>query len=172
MTKRPTTTPATAPDPEATDARRRRRWIILAVVAVAAAAIAMGVLGSLLLGAGDSVAAKDVMACVPSDESRDFTKAENKENPHEVGGCPPKGAPSVDGLVQEATDTGFDLVTIDGDKRSYPVRPADRPYIDIQHAQSHAALGQPVTIYTKRVDGDDVIIYMTDSTLDFAKSKD
>ncbi|MCW2956660.1 MAG: hypothetical protein JWO69_1529 [Thermoleophilia bacterium] len=158
--------------PEAEPAPRRRLWIILAVLAVLAAATAMGVLASLLIGAGDSVAADDVMACVPSQESRDFTKPENKENPHEVGGCPPKDAPSVDGLVQEATETGFDLVTIDGDRRTYPVRPADRPYIDIQHAQSHASLGQPVTIYTKEVDGEEVIIYMADSTLDFSDTKD
>jgi hypothetical protein len=116
------------------------------------------VLGSLLLGAGDSSPAKDVMACIPS---RDFTKGKAHT-------CPPKGAPHVVGLVQDTTATGFEIVTIDGERRSFKVRPADRPYIDIQHAQSHASLGQPIRVYTKRVDGDTVIIYLDDPPLTFS----
>jgi len=148
------------PTPE--ERRKRRVWTIVAIVMVLAAAGSVGVLVSLLLGAGSSGPGKDVMACVLTNTDRDFTNKHPKN-----AKCPPKGAPHVDGLVQEATDTGFNLITVDGTRKSYKVRAPDRPYIDVQHAQSHASLGQPVRIYTKDVDGSDVIIYMVDSPLSF-----
>ena len=147
--------PPTAEEERA--ARTRKRWTIIAVVAVVIALAALGVLGALLLGAGNSSPAKDVMACIPS---RDFTKGKGHT-------CPPKGAPHVTGLVQDTTKTGFDIVTLDGKHLSFKVRPADRPYIDVQHAQSHASLGQPIRVYTKVVDGDTVIIYLDDPPLTF-----
>jgi hypothetical protein len=164
---------AEAAEAEAAKQRRsRKRWKIIAGVMVVLAAISMGVLASLLIGAGNSVPAKDVLACIPN---RDYTKSSPSGGSSGVAGgahptdakCPPKGAPHVDGLIQDVTDNGFDLITIDGDRRSYKVRSADRPYIDIQHAQTHANIGQPVRIYTKDVEGEEVIIYMIDSKLQF-----
>jgi hypothetical protein len=146
-----------------------RFWKIAAVVAVAAAALAMGSLGYLLFAADDSNVGSDVRACIPN---RDFTASAPKGGSSGIAGdtaktetCPRKGDKYVEGLVQEATATGFDLVTMDGDKRSYKVRPADRPYIDVQHAQSHATLGQPVRVYLEKIDGEWCIVYLTDPPL-------
>ena len=157
------------PDEDERARRANRTWKIVAGIMVVAAAVSMGVLASLLIGAGSSTPADDVLACI---QDRDFTKSTSKGSgsggAHAVTEkCPPKGAPHIDGLVQEATDTGFDLITVDRERKSFVVREADRPYIDIQHAQTHAASGQPVRIFTKEVDGEDVIVYMVDSPLRF-----
>lgn len=141
----------------ARDRRSKRLWIGVAAVAVLAAALAVGVLVSLLFGSGTTKVANDVLACV---SNRDFT-ATAKHN------CPPKGATRVDGLIEHANTTEIDVVTIDGKRFTYVVRPPDVPYLDIPHAQQHAALGQPTTIYTKRYHGDTVVIYMKDSDLNF-----
>lgn len=145
-------------------------WKIAAVVAVVAAVGAMGSLGWLLLRAGDDAPSSEVRACIPN---RDFTKSAPKDGASGVAGgahptdgeCPPKGARHVDGLVQDATATGFDLITMDGEKESFAVRPADRPYIDVQHAQSHASLGQPIRVYLEKIDGEEVIVYLADPPL-------
>lgn len=146
-------------------------WKIAAVVAVVAALGAMGTLGWLLLRAGDDAPSSQVRACVPN---RDFTTSAPKAGASGTAGgahptdgtCPPKGARYVDGLVQDATATGFDLITLDGEKESFAVRPADRPYIDVQHAQSHASLGQPIRVWLERIDGEDVIVYLADPPLE------
>jgi hypothetical protein len=152
-------------DGEAGDGERRaggsrRLWKWLAAIAVIAAAGSVGVLGWLLLNPGQTKVASNVMACIPN---HDFTK--NAKHT-----CPPSDAQHVDGLVENVTDTTLDVVTIDGKRYSYEVRPADLPYLDIPHAQQHAALGQPMTVYTKKAGGDTVIVYMRDSTINFQKA--
>lgn len=150
-------TDATATEPAKTPPSYALR-IVLAVT-VLAAAVAMGVLGSLLLGAGGSSSAPggDVRACILD---RDFTKGARAN-------CPPKGAKHYDGLIQNASGATFDLTTVDGEELTFGVRKPDRPYIDIQHAQTHASLGLPVRVFVERIDGDDVIVYMENSTLRF-----
>lgn len=146
--------------PAATRSRIGRSLRVALVVLVLAAAGGMGVLASLLLGAGGggaSKAAGDVRACIPD---RDFTKQAKPR-------CPPAGAKHYDGLVQDVTDDGFSLTTVDGEDLSFTVRAPDRPYIDVQHAATHASLGQPVRVYIERIGGEDVIVYMEDSALRF-----
>lgn len=133
----------------------QRFWKIAASITVLCAIASMSLLGYLLIHAGSSKVASDVKACID-----DYSASANSKPK-----CPPKNTSFVDGLVKDATDTGFDLVTSSGEKKSYKVRPADRPYIDIQHAQTHASLGQPVRIYIKKIDGEKVIVYMTDPPL-------
>jgi len=149
--------PELTPEERSRARRTKRLWIGAASVAVLAALLAVGVLASILLGAGDTKVASDVMACI---STRDFTDGA-KNN------CPPKGAKRVDGLIESATNSRIDVVTIDNQRLTYVVRPPDVPYLDIPHAQQHAALGQPTTIYSKRLNGDAVIVYMKDSTLNF-----
>ncbi|MCW2973103.1 MAG: hypothetical protein JWN72_1376 [Thermoleophilia bacterium] len=146
-----------APEEQARARRTRRLWIGAAAAAVLAAALAVGVLVSLLFGPGTTKVAKDVLACV---SNRDFTKGAKHT-------CPPKGATRVDGLIETATKSQIDVVTTDGRRFSYVVRPADAPYLDIPHAQQHAALGQPTTIYTRDYKGATVVVYMKDSDLNF-----
>ncbi|MBC7461196.1 MAG: hypothetical protein H7287_07530 [Thermoleophilia bacterium] len=145
------------PEEQARPRRTRRLWIGAAAAAVLAAALAVGVLVSLLFGPGTTKVASDVLACV---STRDFTQGA-KHN------CPPKGAARVDGLIETASTTQIDVVTTDGRRFTYVVRPADAPYLDIPHAQQHAALGQPTTIFTRRYKGATVVVYMKDSDLNF-----
>ena len=141
-----------------------RGWKIAAGIAVLAAMVALGALGSLLfLDDSDSdKPAGDVKACVPS---HDFTKTSTDKGDE----CPPKGAKSQDGLVQKTSKGGFTMQVIEGGKLGkvvkLHVREPDRPYIDIAHAQTHAALGQPIRVYTKRIDGQDAVVYMEDAPL-------
>jgi hypothetical protein len=141
-----------------------RGWKIAAGIAVLAAMVALGALGSLLfLGDGGSgTPAGDVKACVPS---HDFTKTSTDTGDE----CPPKGAKSQDGLVQKTSKGGFTMQVIEDGKLGkvvkLHVREPDRPYIDIAHAQTHAALGQPIRVYTKRIDGQDAVVYMEDAPL-------
>lgn len=158
----------TQDEPRLGDANSRF-WKFAAVFAVIAAVAAIGSLGYLLFAADDSEIASDVRACIPN---RDFTASAPEGGSSGIPGddsttetCPRKGDKWVEGLVQEATATGFDLVTSDGEKASYKVRPADRPYIDVQHAQSHASLGQPVRIYLEKIDGEECIVFLTDPPL-------
>lgn len=134
-----------------------RAWKIAAVVSVVVAVAVLGVLASLLVGAGGSEPAKDVRACIPD---RNFTKGKKPR-------CPPAGVPYVDGLVGDTTGTGFDLRGMDGSQHHFTVRGPDKPYIDVQHAQTHASLGQPVRIYHRKIDGRDSVVYMVDSPLQF-----
>jgi hypothetical protein len=145
-----------------------RGWKIAAVVAVVAAVGSLGVLGALLFGGGSgSEPAADVRACIIDPASRDFTK-DGAEGGHvRPENCPPEGASQKDGLVQKTSAGGFTIREIQagrlaGEVRLY-VRTPDRPYIDIAHAQTHAALGQPVRVYTLDVDGRESVVYMEDS---------
>ena len=139
-----------------------RGWRIAAIVAVLAAATSLGVLGSLLLGGESGGPGGDVLACIPS---RDFTEGAKKSGDT----CPPKGAPYTDGLVQKSESGSFTLQPIRqgslGKELKLTVREPDRAYIDVAHAQTHAALGQPVRVYTKKHEGQEVVIYMVDSPL-------
>lgn len=149
------------PEPEPGEGRG---WKIAAIVAVLAAAASVGVLGSLLLaGGGDSEGpGEDVMACVPS---RDFTD-ESEDAGDE---CPPEGAERIDGLVQKTSEGGFTIRRLEGgnvgETVELHVREPDRPYINIAHAQTHAALGQPIRVYLEDVDGRKAVVYMEDAPL-------
>ncbi|MCW2928096.1 MAG: hypothetical protein JWM86_2064 [Thermoleophilia bacterium] len=143
-----------------------RAWKAAAIVAVIAAAVALGVLGSLLFfDGGASEQGDDVRACQPV---RDFTKdgADDRATGEK---CPPAGATMTDGLVQKTTDGGFTMRTIESGRLSdtieLHVRKPDRAYIDIAHAQTHAALGQPIRVYTERIDGRESVVYMEDAPL-------
>ena len=146
-----------------------RGWRIAAGIAVVAALGALGVLGWLLFAGSSSEPAGDVRACIIDPASRDFTKS-GKEGGHaKPKNCPPKGAVQVDGLVEKTTEGGFTMREIrDGrleDTVTLYVRAPDRPYIDIAHAQTHAALGQPIRVYTLEVGGRDAVVYMEDAPL-------
>lgn len=147
---------------EETSNSSNKRWKIAAVAAVLAAAVSIGVLASLLF-AGGSGTGGDVLACVPS---RDYTK---DSDPNAGDTCPPKGAKYTDGLVEKAKGGDFTIRSIEdgrlGKKLDLFVREPDRAYIDVQHAQTHAALGQPVRVFTKRYEGREIVIYMEDSPL-------
>ena len=151
-------------DVEPKTAQGSRGWRIAAAVAVLAATLTVGALGSLLLGgsSGDGPEG-DVLACVPS---RDFTEDADKST---GDSCPPKDAKFTDGLVEKAKDGEFTLRVIEGGQIGTSiklfVREPDRAYLDVQHAQTHAALGQPVRVYTKRHEGREIVIYMVDSPL-------
>lgn len=159
-------------DPDAPDEQlpgAARGWKIAAIVLVALAAIAMGVLGSLLLGGGSSTDQDaDVRACIVDASARDFTKEGNAKR-EQSQDCPPKGAEITDGLVQKTSKGGFSMRVIQGGELGATVklhvRAPDRPYIDIAHAQTHAALGQPIRVYTKKIDGRTSVVYMEDAPL-------
>lgn len=150
-----------------------RGWRIAAAVAVVAALGSVTVLLVLLLGGGsDSSDAKgDVRACVLDLGDRDFTKDGSDGASHPKGrNCPPAGAHKTDGLVKRTDDGGFTIRRIvdgklDGTTVELHVRKPDRRYIDIAHAQTHAALGQPIRVYTERIDGRESVIYMEDAPL-------
>ncbi|MCW2924341.1 MAG: hypothetical protein JWM98_1745 [Thermoleophilia bacterium] len=157
-----------------------RGWKIAAGVAVLAAAVSIGVLGSLLLGGSDAKPKADVRACIIKDRNftgNDVPKAEAKLERNDgtvlVTGngrgldCPRKGDHVRTGLIQGSSDTGFELRAVIGPDRgkrlNFEVRKPDKPYIDIAHGQLHASLGQPVRIYTRKVDGKEVVVYMDDA---------
>lgn len=146
-----------------------RGWKIAAAAAITAAVVAMGVLGWLLFFGNGSGVAGDVRACVIDPASRDFTKEAKKSGHAKPANCPPKGAKRIDGLVQKTTDGGFTMRAIRkgrlSDTVKLHVREPDRPYIDIAHAQTHAALGQPIRVYTLSIDGRDSVVYMEDAPL-------
>jgi hypothetical protein len=144
-------------------------WRIAAGVAVTAALVAIGVLGYLLFAGGSTDPDEDVRACIIDPASRDFTK-EGKESGHsKPANCPPKGSKQQDGLVEKTTEGGFTMREIvDGrleDTITLHVREPDRKYIDLAHAQTHAALGQPIRVYTLEVDGQEAVVYMEDAPL-------
>ncbi len=144
-----------------------RGWRIAAGIAVAAALVALGVLGYLLFAGGSTDPKDDVRACIIDPGSRDFTKdAKDHAKP---ANCPPKGSKQADGLVEKTSKGGFTMREIrDGrleDTITLYVREPDRPYIDIAHAQTHAALGQPIRVYTKEIEGRQSVVYMEDAPL-------
>lgn len=146
-----------------------RGWKIAAGVSVLLAAVAMGVLGSLLFFGG-AEPRDDVRACIVEPAARDFTKEGREKAKHErPKDCPPEGAEQMDGLVEETTDGGFTIRRIEDGVPSETVvlhvRRPDRAYIDIAHAQTHAALGQPVRVYTLEIDGRRSVVYMEDAPL-------
>lgn len=156
-------------DNERAERKKQKLWWIAAGIAAAAAAVSIGVLASLLIFAGHSVPNSEVRACIPN---RDFTKDAPSGGDSGIAGvhvtpegCPPEAAYHIDGLVQEATETGFNLVTLDGKREEFAVRPADRPYIDIQHARTHASLGQPIRIWIEKINDEETIVYMEDPPL-------
>jgi hypothetical protein len=143
-----------------------RGWRIAAGVAVVAAFVSIGVLAALLLGGGTGTD-DDVRACIIDPKARDFTKqGQAHERPD---GCPPKGAVQADGLVQKTSAGGFTMREIvDGrleDEVTLYVREPDRPYIDIAHASTHAALGQPIRVYTLEIGGRESVVFMEDAPL-------
>ncbi|MCB0880354.1 MAG: hypothetical protein KDC46_15385 [Thermoleophilia bacterium] len=148
-----------------------RGWKVAAGVAVVAAFASIGVLGALLLGGGSSTAVgSDVRACIIDPASRDFTKEGKARAQHtRPKDCPPAGAKQQDGLVQKTDSGGFTMREIVDGKLgktvTLHVREPDRPYIDIAHAQTHAALGQPIRVYTLPIDGKDSVVYMEDAPL-------
>ncbi|MEO6867515.1 MAG: hypothetical protein ABI200_05795 [Gaiellales bacterium] len=160
-------------EPDETHVKRAgngRTWKIAAGIAVLCAVAAMGALGYLLFAADDSNVGADVRACI---QNHDFTAQEPKGGSSGIAGdksktevCPRPGDKYVDGLLQDATASGFNIVTTAGKKISLNVRPADRPYIDIEHAQSHANLGQPIRLYYEKIDGDNSIVFLMDVPLD------
>ena len=132
------------------DSDGSRSWRNAAIGASVLAVIAVLALAAVLVFAGANSLDKDVMACVPGKTQ---------------GGCPPKGASYVEGLVLKAENGSFSILVNGSNKQLLTVRKADRPYIDVQHAKTHAALGQPVRVYTKDVDGTPVVIFMEDAPL-------
>jgi len=154
------TTPQDSPNHEATPPGSGRGWKVAAGISVVLALAAVGVLGSLLLFS-DSEQDGDVRACLPD---RDFT-----DDAATGDECPPKGATMTDGLVKKTTDGGFTMQAIRkgklADTIELHVRKPDRQYIDIAHAQTHAALGQPVRVYTMPIDGRASVVFMEDTPL-------
>lgn len=75
--------------------------------------------------------------------------------------------PHVDALVTKATGSKFELRTRGGKRVTMYIRKPDRPYLDVLHAQSHAALGQPVRVYYRTEDGKKYAIYLEDSAVLF-----
>jgi hypothetical protein len=142
-----------------------RGWKLAAIISVALAAIAVGVLGSLLFFGGSSTKGSDVRACVDTGGSRDFSGGAKHDVP-----CPPKGAKATIGLVQKTSSGGFTIRVVrngklSGDIKQLHVRKPDQPYIDVAHAQTHAALGQPIRVYTQVIDGRESVVYMDDPPL-------
>ena len=146
-----------------------RGWRIAAVVAVIAAFVSLGVLGAVLFTGSSDDPAEGVRACILDPSSRDFTKSGEKDGHSKPSNCPPNGAEKTDGLVEKTTAGGFTMRRIEQgrltDTVKLHVRKPDRPYIDIAHAQTHAALGQPIRVYTLEVDGRDSVVYMEDAPL-------
>lgn len=155
--------------PDEQSAGSGRGWRIAAVVAVVAAFVSLGVLGALLFTGTSNEPGEDVRACILEPASRDFTQSGKDGGHTKPANCPPKGSVKTDGLVEKTDEGGFTLRSIrDGklaDTVKLHVREPDRPYIDIAHAQTHAALGQPIRVYTLDVDGRESVVYMEDAPL-------
>ena len=138
-----------------------RAWKAAAGIAVVCALAAAGVLAWLLF-AGSDGPADDVRACVKT--AHDFAKTTTAAET-----CPPAGAKQMDGLVEKTTSGGFSIRLIEGGRMTRSiklhVREPDRAYIDVAHAQTHAALGQPVRVYTEKIDGVESVVYMEDAPL-------
>lgn len=154
----------TAPDGTS---RSGRGWRIAAVIASLSALAALGALGFLLFAGGSTEPDDDVRACIIDPGSRDFTK-DGKVHAAPKN-CPPKGSTKADGLVEKTNEGGFTMREIRdgrlGDTITLYVREPDRPYIDIAHAQTHAALGQPIRVYTMEIEGRTTVVYMEDAPL-------
>jgi hypothetical protein len=146
-----------------------RGWRIAAAIAVVAAVGALGTLGYVLFAGASSDPDADVRACIIDPASRDFTKKGEERKHARPANCPPEGAEQFDGLVEKTDEGGFTIRQIvDGrleDSIELHVREPDRPYIDIAHAQTHAALGQPIRVYTLEIEGRESVVYMEDAPL-------
>lgn len=57
-----------------------------------------------------------------------------------------KDLPYVDGIIMAATDTSLKLQGNDGTSRTFLVRKKDLAALNIQHMQSHAAIGLPTRV--------------------------
>lgn len=154
------------PAPDGDPSGSGRGWRIAAAIAVVAAFVSIGVLGALLFGGSATGVDGDVRACIIDASSRDFTKGAEHEKPPN---CPPEGAKQSDGLVKKTSEGGFTMQElVDGRPAGIVelnVREPDLPYIDIAHARTHAALGQPIRVYTLEVDGEESVVYMEDAPL-------
>lgn len=149
MTDRPTTPEPTTPaeDPAVAPgiAPRGRGRRIAITVAIVLAGLALGAIGTLLAFGGFGVV-------VGGDDVRALQQR------------PAKGEYEYfDALVIEANDDSMVLQERTGRRQTIVIREADRPLIDVQHAQSHAALGQPVRVYWDEIDGERSIVYLEDS---------
>jgi hypothetical protein len=139
-----TTAGEDAPAEAAGPARPGRRGRVLMIVGIVLVGLLLGGVGTLLAvggfgGGGD----EDVRAY----QQR-----------------PPEGKfETVDALVISAKASSMVLQPRTGKRQTLGIREPDRPLIDVQHAQSHAALGQPVRVYWDTIDGERVIIYLEDS---------
>jgi hypothetical protein len=136
---------------------------------VVAAFASVAVLGALLLTGGSSDVPDDVRACIIPLQEQGFTPKDEQDAHVRPKDCPPKGSTRIDGLVDGTSASGFTLRPIEGGQLgetvSLHVRAPDRPYIDVAHAQTHAALGQPVRVYTLEIDGKQAVVYMEDAPL-------
>ncbi len=157
------------PTPDEPQPGSGRGWRIAAGIAVLAAVAALGTLGWLLFAGGTSEPDGDVRACILDPSSRDFTEQGKKEGHAKPANCPPKGSKQSDGLVEKTNSGGFTMREIVdgrlGNSVTLHVREPDRPYIDIAHAQTHAALGQPIRVYTLEIEGRESVVYMEDAPL-------
>jgi hypothetical protein len=77
-----------------------------------------------------------------------------------------KDAPYYQGYVARDADSESMPILLDNGKRvELSIREEDRAYIDWQHAQSHADLGQPIRAYWRK-DGDrKAVIFIMDAPL-------
>lgn len=166
MSDQPTDSTDTEPAADAATSGSGRGWRIAAGIAVVAAFVSIGVLGALLFGGSGSGVDGDVRACIIDPGTRDFTKDAQHEKPPN---CPPEGAKQSDGLVKKTNEGGFTMQELEGGRPGgiveLYVREPDLPYIDIAHARTHAALGQPIRVYTLEVDGKESVVYMEDAPL-------
>lgn len=100
-----------------------------------------------------------VLACVLNRD--DLSKEPN---------CPPKKAPYIDGYMLKAKSGSFQVRLLrpkDGESKvAIKIRKPDLPHIDVLHAQSHAATGQPVRLYTREYKGEKIVIYLVDTPLE------
>lgn len=137
-----------AADAEDSVATTSRSWltVLLVVVAVVGAA-GLGSLAVLVLTSGDKgVSSTEVWATTNT---------------------PKKGTPYLDALVVDATQSSFRLQTRDKKTHKLYLRKPDAPYLQIEHAQSHAALGQPVRVYYRTVDDKRYAIWLEDAPVIF-----
>lgn len=140
-------------------------WRIVATVAIISAAASVALLGYIVLSRPATSSKGVVHACILDPQARSYASKDSEQ----VDECPPKDAVMMDGLVTKTKADGFRMRVIkDGDlgkEITLYVRPADRPYIDIAHAATHAALGQPIRVYTAKIDGRSSVVYMQDTPL-------
>ena len=139
------TTPTSSAADTAHEPRSKRRGLRLAL-------IIGGSFGGL------AIVAVAVLLLLPGGSSNNVEAYRN---------TPPRSVKYIDGLVITATGSTFVLQTQDHEHATLFVRQPDRPYIDVQHAQTHASLGQPVRVFWKTIDKRRTVVYLADSPLIF-----